>query len=195
MFGRKSIYIDCGGHVGQTIQRFKSMTQGISGTEIHSFEPHPRLYPIIKEYEGKNIFVYDKAVWNKDGYVDFYLDVLDEVDGSGWDHPGQGSTTSKGKTTGTLDKEHPYRAETIDLNRWIIENFSKDDYIYIKMDIEGGEYDVLPNMIEGGSIEYINEFDIEFHSHKIGLDEQVHKDLLDSLFEATKGIDINIRTH
>ena len=45
------------------------------------------------------------------------------------------------------------------LNKWIIENFNKEDFIHVKMDIEGGEYDVLPSMIEGGSIEYISEFD------------------------------------
>ena len=195
MFNRKIIYIDCGGHVGQTTRRFQDMTKDMIGVEIHSFEPHPRLYPIIKKTENENTFVYDKAVWKEDGYVDFYLDVLDEVEDSGWEHPGQGSTTAKGKTTGTLDKEHPYRAEAIDLNRWIIENFSQDDFIHVKMDIEGGEYDILPKMIEGGSIDYIDEFDIEFHSHKIGLDKKVHDDLLNKLREATNGKNINVRTH
>ena len=195
MFGRKLIYIDCGGHVGQTIERFKETTRGMLNSEIHSFEPHPRLYPIIKKYEDNTTFVYDKAVWKEDGYVDFYLDVLDEVDGGGWDHPGQGSTTSKSKNTGTLDKEHPYRAEAINFNKWIIENFSKDDYISVKMDIEGGEYDVLPKMIDGGSIEYINEFDVEFHWHKIGLDKSVHDKLVENLFKSTEKININIRTH
>ena len=195
MFGRKIIYIDCGGHIGQTIKRFQDMTKGMNNVEIHSFEPHPRLYPIIKQYSNENTFVYDKAVWKEDGHVDFYLDVLDEVEGSGWNHPGQGSTTSKDKSTGTLDREHPHRATSIDLNKWIMDNFNKEDFIHVKLDIEGGEYDVLPNMIKGGSIDYIDEFDIEFHSHKIGLDEKVHNDLLNELRVATKGRNINVRTH
>ena len=44
-----------------------------------------------------------------------------------------------------------------------MDNFSKDDYIVIKMDIEGAEYKVLPKMIEDGSIEYINSAYIEWH--------------------------------
>jgi len=124
-----------------------------------------------------------------------WKDVLDEVEGSGWNHPGQGSTTSKDKSTGTLDREHPHRATSIDLNKWIMDNFNKEDFIHVKLDIEGGEYDVLPNMIKGGSIDYIDEFDIEFHSHKIGLDEKVHNDLLNELRVATKGRNINVRTH
>jgi len=195
MFDRKIIYIDGGGHVGQTIKRFQHITRGMHGVEIHSFEPHPRLYPIIKQYANENTFVYEKAVWNKDGHVDFYLDSLDLVEGSGWDHPGQASTTAKGKITGTLDRENPHRAISIDLNKWIIENFNKDDFIHVKLDIEGGEYDVLPSMIDGGSIDYIDDFDIEFHSHKIGLSDEVHNDLLNRLRIATKGRNINVRTH
>lgn len=53
--------------------------------------------------------------------------------------------------------------ESIDISKWILDNFSKDDFIVIKMDIEGSEYEVLPKMIEDASIDYINTIYIEWH--------------------------------
>ena len=53
--------------------------------------------------------------------------------------------------------------ESIDLSQWIMDNFSKKDFIILKMDIEGAEYTVLPKMIKDGSIDYINKAFIEWH--------------------------------
>ena len=47
--------------------------------------------------------------------------------------------------------------------RKIKENFSKDDYIVVKMDIEGSEFSVLDGLIRENMIEYINEIYVEFH--------------------------------
>ena len=75
----------------------------------------------------------------------------------------------KDKITFNPDQDLMYKwhenvkVESVDLSQWIMDNFSKDDYIVIKMDIEGAEYKVLPKMIEDGSIEYINSAYIEWH--------------------------------
>ena len=53
--------------------------------------------------------------------------------------------------------------ESIDLSKWIIDNFKKDDFIVLKMDIEGAEYKIVPKMFEDGSVNYINYAFIEWH--------------------------------
>ncbi len=53
--------------------------------------------------------------------------------------------------------------ESIDLSKWIINNFSKEDFIVLKMDIEGAEYKIIPKMFEDGSVNYINYAFIEWH--------------------------------
>ena len=53
--------------------------------------------------------------------------------------------------------------ESIDLSKWIINNFNKDDFIVLKMDIEGAEYKIVPKMFEDGSVNYINYAFIEWH--------------------------------
>lgn len=57
--------------------------------------------------------------------------------------------------------------ESINLSKWIDDNFEKDDYIVLKMDIEGSEYTVLPKMIEDGTIKYVDNLIIEWHDWQL----------------------------
>ena len=59
--------------------------------------------------------------------------------------------------------EEPVSVECIDFSKWIKDNFSKEDYIFVKMDIEGSEYKILPKMIEDGTMSYIDTLVIEWH--------------------------------
>lgn len=63
-----------------------------------------------------------------------------------------------------MNHKEPLTVQGLDFSKWIMENFDKEDYIVCKMDIEGAEYDVLPKMVEDGSIEYMNQMIIEFHT-------------------------------
>jgi hypothetical protein len=48
----------------------------------------------------------------------------------------------------------------------LIQTFSNiNDFIVVKLDIEGSEFDVLDELIITGFIKYINELYIEFHPH------------------------------
>lgn len=58
---------------------------------------------------------------------------------------------------------HTFAVPVLRLSRWIKASFSKDDYLYIKMDIEGMEFSLLEDLIQTGCLEYINEMDIEWH--------------------------------
>lgn len=85
-----------------------------------------------------------------------------------WDG-GSCVTELKDKIHDTAERDLLYKwhenvkVESIDISQWILDNFSKDDFIVLKMDIEGSEYQVLPKMIKDGSIGYINHAFIEWH--------------------------------
>jgi len=51
----------------------------------------------------------------------------------------------------------------LDFNQWTVENTNKEDFIVMKMDIEGAEYEVLRKMIKEDSLKRFNELSIEFH--------------------------------
>jgi hypothetical protein len=55
-----------------------------------------------------------------------------------------------------------------------MDSFSKEDYIVLKVDIEGAEYEVLEKMFEDGSIEYIDELYIEWHYDKVKIPRERH---------------------
>jgi len=80
-----------------------------------------------------------------------------------------GSCISELKEKISEDRDSLYKwhedveVESIDLSKWITENFSKNDIIVLKMDIEGAEYAVLPKLIEDGTASYINRAFIEWH--------------------------------
>ncbi len=73
------------------------------------------------------------------------------------------------------------KVQAIDFSKWVLDNFSKDDYIILKMDIEGSEYEVLPRMISDGSLEYVDLLLMEFHWEKTGTDKRHHDELVNKI--------------
>ena len=181
---RRNVFIDCGGHKGQSIEKFKRSKQyRDSKFEIFSFEPN---FDLIQNYAKNNpeVHIHSKAVWVKDEKINFYLDRND----------GDGSSvlTEKIHPNGYKenDLDNPLEVDAINFSQWIFKNFEKKDYIVLKMDIEGAEYHVLPKMIKDGTIKYINEIYIEWHHKKVNVDEKVHQKLvkqLDKICEKVHG--------
>ena len=148
----KKIFIDGGVNDGRSIDLFRKKWPDAKEYEIHSFECNPRFSSILNR---KGVCFHNTAVWIKDEEIDFYLG-----------NP-LGSSLCKDKFTGNLNK-NPIKVQGIDLAKFITENFLKEDYIVLKLDIEGGEYDVLPHLIKENIIpDYINELYGEWHGNKI----------------------------
>jgi len=70
---------------------------------------------------------------------------------------------------------------TFDLNEFILTNFTLKDYVVLKLDIEGAEYNVIPHLIDGGAIELITELFIEWHDFRVGVDPSVNVQLVQEL--------------
>jgi len=170
-------FIDCGGHTGQSVLKFKKSKEYDTSFKIYSFEP---LCNLAKKYKDwKDIIFIDSAVWICDGKIDLYVDerAFSKTQG----YLGQGSSLFRDKKTGNLNKEHPIKVKCIDFGQWILKTFDKDDYIILKMNIEGSEYKVLNKMLKDDAIDYINKAYISFHYKKIGLDEKIHNNLIKKL--------------
>ncbi len=39
------------------------------------------------------------------------------------------------------------------------------NYVILKLDVEGAEFDILPALIDGGELEYVDELHIEWHDN------------------------------
>lgn len=166
------IYIDCGGWNGTTTKKYLN-----KDFKIFVYEPN---FNFNNYYKGLPITLFNKAVWIYNGEIDFYIGTM---------YGGQGSTLFKDKTTSNIKTAKPIKVPCIDFSKWILDTFKIDDYIIIKMNIEGAEYPVLNKMISDGSINYIDKLIVAFHSHKI---TSIRKEEHDKLIEKLKGINMEV---
>jgi len=100
----------------------------------------------------ENVNFINKVVWTYDGEITFYA--------SGRRH---GQANSIYPNPNKPRNENSRQLECIDFSNWIKDTFSKDDYIVLKMDIEGAEYDVLSKMLADKTLDYINVMYLECH--------------------------------
>lgn len=151
----RHVFIDCGVHLGEGTKQMYEAKPDLMDFEWYGFEPNPNLEQYFPPY-GMAQFL-EKAVWVEDGEIDFFL---------GPEEDSTGSTLMKKKDS-EVNYDNPVLVECVDFSRWLQDNFRADDYIVIKMDIEGAEYPVLYKMIEDGTIRYIDELYVEFHANKV----------------------------
>jgi FkbM family methyltransferase len=169
---KRKFFIDCGGHNGSSVRKFRNEIDRNNQFDIFTFEPNPEFSHHYSQFLRHNLLPY--AVWIEDGEQNFFLDHED----------GDGSTLIREKLTkeeggiGQLDKDSPLRVKSIDLSSWLRRNFKKNDYIIVKLDIEGAEYKVLDKLCQDGTINYINQLFIEWHWFKIGVPESTHQTLV-----------------
>ena len=98
-----------------------------------------------------------------------------------------GSTILNDKISGVFVKR---KVTCIDFPKWLKENINKEDYIVLKIDIEGFEYVLLEKLLEENMIDLINVLYIEWHWKKIkSITEERHNNLITKL--KAKGIEIN----
>lgn len=157
-----NIFVDCGACKSEVTNQHLHNHQG-EDWAYRLFEPNPKLYQKLVKWhaERSNVKVHNKAVWVKDGNIDFFL-------GSR-----QGSTLIKQKVTGLLDKEHPIKAPCINFSSWL-KRIPEDYFVEVKMDIEGAEYQVLDKLIREETIYIINKLTVEFHQDRIA-DPNIHR--------------------
>jgi len=149
------VFIDCGGHCGCSVRKFRKEIDIKHEYECISFECNPKLF---KYYDDVDTKLIKKAVWISNDNKKLYISTGNRL---------SGSTILTDKKSGHLSKDNYSDIECIDFPTWIQTRFIKNDYIVLKIDIEGAEYAVLEQMINDGSLKNIQKLFIEFHSKKM----------------------------
>lgn len=159
-------FIDCGTHNFQGLRKFVEKLKIDQTWEIYSFEANPYTFMESKQHmEGLdrlNIKHFNKAVSTKNENILVNCAIY------------QNSPTSQASNIlvnpPNVDivygSRHEYiqkEVESIDFCDFLEKNTSNNDEIYIKMDIEGEEFDVLEKIILKQSYKNIKEIYIEFH--------------------------------
>jgi len=167
------ILVDCGSNLGQGYEQIKILEGIDSSWDIEMFEPSPECVKhLMSKYNKDNFNINNKAVYISYGEKEFHFTQ---------NLSGEVSYTSVGSKLGVVkhlftNRSHLYRlsepiiVETIDLSNFIDElNY---EYICLKLDVEGSEYDILKRMIETSSLKKVNKLYVEFHNYAIDSDKK-----------------------
>jgi FkbM family methyltransferase len=136
--------------------------------EMVTFEPNECFGDCYADFPRHTLV--RAAVHDSQGTENFYLDRED----------GDGSTLFRNKLTrgnggyGTLDTAHPVPVATVDLSRWLLDNTKPADYVILKLDVEGAEYDILEKMLLDGSLSRVRHLFMEWHWSKVAVARERH---------------------
>ena len=157
------LFVDLGANIGQGFKWF-SRYFCQSNVKFELFEPNPYCFKMLQELplvQRGEVIVFNVAVGLLSGKLKFY-GLSDEELG-------------KYSEGGSLLKEHNaifYRARersaidvnVVNFNEYLKEKIKSFERIIVKMDIEGGEVELLESLIENGTINLIDTLYVEFHS-------------------------------
>jgi FkbM family methyltransferase len=150
-----------------TLNIFDTYNEDIIWDEIHLFEPNPRFSSDLEKIESvdSKIIYHNEAADLKDSISKFYIKGAKDIS----------STLDENKTTGEGGKV--IDVKTINFIDWLEKNTKENDFIVIDMDIECGEYKILPKLMESQVSNRIKYISVEFHSGKSSYWSQNNLDL------------------
>lgn len=139
----KSIFFDIGAHIGN----FSSKMYEKFECNIYAFEPLEENFKILKQNlnNHKKIKCYQIALLNFDGYSNI---------------------SSLGASASLFDRNEGSTNEEVIVKSF--GTFIREENInfidFVKMNIEGSEYDLLNDIIDSGNISKIQHLQIQFHN-------------------------------
>lgn len=129
------IFVDIGANIGEYSEKVKKINS--DDVKIYSFEPNPKLQNKIKEKIGDGNVVVSKALSNCTGTLDMNIHVADTTVSSAFERTEMMPSFSKNmeKVVVPVDTLNNYSED--------IMKSSRNEGIFIKIDVEGAEMFVL----------------------------------------------------
>ena len=192
------IFIDLGSHVGESIINLRELVDINQEFKIYGFEPHPIVFKKAKHNienykKNSNINLFEKAGYINDNDSILYqhhalskLELKDQINNYN-ELGGDGSSTLNINKKG-ISKEGTIKIKCVNVASFFKDIVTEDDYVILKMDIEGAEYELIPHLIENNIFKMVNIFLIEFHSVKVNLDPIIDKKLMNNIKKQNENI-------
>jgi len=154
-----NVFIDCGAYNGDSVENFKNWSK-VSFPDkknwiIYAFEPNPKFKDYWDNQPHANIIFSGKAVWIEDTELEFAVDQTDTP---------LGSTVMSTKRN-IWNKSPKIKVRALDFSEWLKQ--FKDDFVVLKMDIEGAEFKVLNKMTADDTDKIPHVLMVEFHPNKV----------------------------
>jgi FkbM family methyltransferase len=189
-------FIDCGGHHGEGLKSFIEMYNIDETWKVFSFEPNKDSFDILKDfkYNRCNIEFINAGIWISNSKLTFNVETTSPSYGSKEDGAGSTFVDLKNwnvKHTGNMgvgDYISSYEVDVINFSDFL-KSLKDVEFLLVKMDVEGSEYDILRNIINDDSISVINDLYVEFHDWAMSSESSLTTNNLITII-SDKGINI-----
>ena len=166
------LFLDCGTNLGQGLKQFNTMFNMFNNKEweIYTFEPNPHIDLSTMFNDVQNLTKISKAVWTEETKLEFSCKgKKEETERAKYNEQrfqGGGSqitvTNHQNSVPSHIEIDNVF-VDTIDLSKFLLENYNKYDKIYAKFDIEGAEFQIMNKLIQDDTLKYIDTLYMEPH--------------------------------
>lgn len=175
-----NVFIDLGAYNGDSVEEFRNWRKIAFPDKqdwfIRAFDPNPQFLDKWETIKDASTVFANAAAWTQNGKMQFSIEDSDTP---------LGSSLMKSKNTYARGKK--IEVVTFDFSSYL-KSF-KNDFMVVKMDIEGAEFPVLDKMIKDGTHTIPDWLLVEFHPNKVA--EFTTKDK-DDLIKKLKSDGVNI---
>ncbi len=179
----KRVYLDLGGNKGQGLRHFiSSYNIDPENWVVETFEPDPNCDIENQIKDLGYVKINNKAVWTHTGKVNFSQ--LDEnSEGSSVECLMSEGNCANPNSESFRKHDHIISIDCIDIST-ILSKYKDFNFVLVKMDVEGSEFNLLRKIIEDGSIEIINDLYVEWHHEYVKNEsEQTVNELKNKILE------------
>jgi FkbM family methyltransferase len=164
------IFLDVGAHQGQSL--FSVLDPKYSFDKIFVFEPVKKMHPDLKKVAAgrQNIYLFEYGLWDKNISQKIY---------------------SPGTVAGSLFQAHQdvdagdsEQCEFVNASEWFALHITNEDEVYVKLNCEGAEADILLDLLNSGEIFKISSVMIDFDVKKVKGLENMQQHVLNKFKEA-----------
>lgn len=157
------IFLDVGAHKGQTIEMM--LRPRFRVDYIVGFDPSPLCHEILDRKFGTNqkVTIIKQGLWSKTCEMDLYNE------GS------QGGTIHEDYQTTCNPKFRVTHCKFIRASDWFTDHVSTDDEVFLKLNCEGSECEIILDLLDTGEYDKIKAVFIDFDIRKSP--SQKHKEI------------------
>ena len=169
----KKVFIDCGSNKGQGLRSFIQMYNMDETWVIETYEPNPlcKLRENIKDLNQKlNITIRESAIFNYNGIIKF-SQFIENDEGSSVNCLMSKGACADPASPAYRNHNSIIEVECTDLSD-ILSKYDRNDFIVVKIDIEGSEFVVLRKLIETNNISKINDLYVEWHTQYVNEEDE-----------------------
>lgn len=162
-------FLDCGSHHGEGLLTLIEKYNIDKDWTIFCFEPNTESFNrLINNNLDLNITYLNKCVTDKNGFTLFHAETTTESYGGNDDVVASTCidindwNPKNNNNHGAGEFHNSYQVETVDFSEFI-NSLNDIEFLLVKLDIEGSEYNVLRHLINTDTIKKINDMYVEFH--------------------------------